>query len=636
MTDKMESNTSKKKARSFDVMEMFEQARQTAIERTQSSVDEGEVTVSSVHIDKLIVDDDSSNNTNSDSSKTEKQNIPSESSNANATEEDIGPPLPPGFKQISVESSQEDEATIGPSVPPTITDSIVDPDSDEEYDDEDEEDESLENKIPASYEIVLEHSDKIVSALALDPSGARLVSGGYDFEVKFFDFAGMDASLHAFRTVRPCECHQIRSLQYSSTGDRILIVAGNAQAKVLDRDGHEVIECVKGDQYIVDMASTKGHTAMLNSGSWNPKIREEFITCSNDCTVRLWDVSNAKKHKNIIKPKGNSGRKTVPTACTYSRDGQYIAAACQDGSIQMWSQNKHTFVYPALHSKKAHTAGTDTSCISFSHDGKTLASRGGDDTLKLWDIRKFRDPLAEVNNLINTFPMTDCVFSPDDKMVATGISVKKGTEKGRLVFFDSNGLNKVSEMEISDSSVVRTLWHPKLNQIMVGCADGKVHLFYDPKISQRGAMLCSVKQKKKSKQVQVMASQTIITPYALPMFRVSRPSNTRKFEEKLRKDPVKSHRPDLPIYGPGTGGRVGAKGATLSQYVAQTLAKRKPDVWENDPRGAILRHAEEAAKNPYWVDPAYKKTQPNPVFQEPEKEKKDDDITPVWKKMKKT
>lgn len=57
-----------------------------------------------------------------------------------------------------------------------------------------------------------------------------------------------------------CPCvlsHQITSLQYSITGDVILVVSGNAQAKVLDRDGFNVMECVKGDQYIVDMAKTK-------------------------------------------------------------------------------------------------------------------------------------------------------------------------------------------------------------------------------------------------------------------------------------------------------------------------------------------------------------------------------------------
>lgn len=26
----------------------------------------------------------------------------------------------------------------------------------------------------------------------------------------------------------------------------------------------------------------KGHTAMLHTGSWHPKIKGEFVTCSND------------------------------------------------------------------------------------------------------------------------------------------------------------------------------------------------------------------------------------------------------------------------------------------------------------------------------------------------------------------
>lgn len=37
----------------------------------------------------------------------------------------------------------------------------------------------------------------------------------------------------------------------------MLIVAGNSQAKVYDREGKKVLECVKGDPYIVDMAKTK-------------------------------------------------------------------------------------------------------------------------------------------------------------------------------------------------------------------------------------------------------------------------------------------------------------------------------------------------------------------------------------------
>ena len=64
-----------------------------------------------------------------------------------------------------------------------------------------------------------------------------------------------------------------------------------------------------------------------------------IFVCS---TVRLWDVNTeGKKHKTCIKPKSQQGRKLVPTACAYSNDGRWVAAACQDGSIQIWDHNKN-------------------------------------------------------------------------------------------------------------------------------------------------------------------------------------------------------------------------------------------------------------------------------------------------------
>uniref|UniRef100_A0A8C5DVW4 WD repeat-containing protein 70 n=1 Tax=Gouania willdenowi TaxID=441366 RepID=A0A8C5DVW4_GOUWI len=446
-----------------------------------------------------------------------------------------------------------------------------------------------------------------VSALALDPSGARLVTGGYDYDVRFWDFAGMDQALNAFRSLQPCDCHQIKSLQYSITGDAILVISGNAQAKVLDRDGFNVMECIKGDQYIVDMANTKGHTAMLNSGCWHPKIKEEFMTCSNDGTVRTWDVKSEKQHKSVFKPRSFQGKKVIPTCCTYSRDGKLIAAGCQDGTIQIWDRNLS--VHTKYHSRQAHAPGSDTSCLCFSYDGTTLASRGGDDTLKTWDIRNFKKPVNVATGLTNYFSMTDCCFSPDDKLVVTGTSVKKDEGNGKLVFFDRLSFQRVHEIEVTNASVVRCLWHPKLNQIMVGTGNGLAKVYYDPIKSQRGAMLCVVKTKLKEKHAEALTQEYIITPHALPMFREARQRSTRKQLEKDRLDPKKSHKPEPPVSGPGRGGRVAAHGGTLSSFIVKNIALDKTD--DSNPREAILRHAKEAAENPFWIAPAYTNT----VFQ---------------------
>ncbi|XP_071373351.1 WD repeat-containing protein 70 [Centroberyx affinis] len=622
-----------KKARTFDLDAIFEQTRRTAIERSQrvfderQKEDEGESSHSvkssgSSQRDKAVTatsrkqESDSSDDSSSDS-------------DSDSDSELIGPPVPP---QLTAQEDDDDEL-VGPPLPPGYTGSTAhneDDDEDDEGEVLDEDDDNPVKKIPDTHEITLQHGTKTVSALGLDPSGARLVTGGYDYDVRFWDFAGMDQALQAFRSLQPCECHQIKSLQYSITGDVILVVSGNAQAKVLDRDGFNVMECVKGDQYIVDMANTKGHTAMLNGGCWHPKIKEEFMTCSNDGTVRTWDLNSDKKHKSVFKPRSFQGKRVTPTCCTYSRDGKLIAAGCQDGTIQIWDRNLS--VHTKFHCRQAHTPGSDTSCLTFSYDGMTLASRGGDDTLKTWDIRSFKKPLNVATGLTSYFPMTDCCFSPDDKLLVTGTSVKKDQGNGKLVFFDRTSFQRVYEIEVTNASVVRCLWHPKLNQIMVGTGNGLAKVYYDPVKSHRGAKLCVVKSKRKEKQAETLTQDYIITPHALPMFREARQRSTRKQLEKDRLDPKKSHKPEPPVSGPGRGGRVAAHGGTLSSFIVKNIALDKTD--DSNPREAILRHAKDASENPYWVAPAYTATQPEPVFAEESEEDEEADKEPQWKKRK--
>lgn len=56
-----------------------------------------------------------------------------------------------------------------------------------------------------------------------------------------------------------------------------------------------------------------------------------------------------------------------------------------------------------------------------------------------------------------------------------------------------------------------------------------------------------VKLHRKAQHSEVVSSQQVITPHALPLFRQERRKTSRKQMEKDRLDPVKSKRPDLPI-----------------------------------------------------------------------------------------
>ncbi|RZC35809.1 gastrulation defective protein 1 -like [Asbolus verrucosus] len=545
-----------KKAKTFDIKEMIQQVKATAREITKNPKHEQE-----------------------DSEDEDEDEL-------------IGPPVPVNLEQSTSKETQKTSVN-------------------EASDSDEEEEEEEVNKlfIPWSREATMTHGNKAVTAISVDPSGARLASGSVDYDVSFWDFAGMDSNMRSFRTLQPAENHPIRCLNYSGTGDLLLVISGASQAKVLDRDGFEKLETVKGDMYITDQGKTKGHTAGLLAGCWNPIIKEEFLTTSADGTVRTWDFyEGGKNHKSIIKCRAQNGLKVSPTAVSYGREGKVIACGCADGSLQLWDLRKSS-VAPTSQIRKAHLPGEVTS-IRFSHVGNMLLTRSCDETMKLWDVRKFKTCVHSVGDLFTRYDTTDAIFSPNDAIVATGVSLRKGESEGSIFFYDSADFSLIQKIPITNSHTIKLLWHPKLNQIFVGTGDGAIKCLFDQKRSLRGATLCAAKVHRKAQHSEIVSTQQVITPHALPLFRQERRKTSRKQMEKDRLDPVKSRRPDLPITS-GQGGRVASSGGTLSSYVIRNLGLSKRVDDDQDPREAILKYAKEAAENPYWITPAYAKTQPD-------------------------
>ncbi|OAY32699.1 WD repeat-containing protein 70 [Manihot esculenta] len=533
----------------------------------------------------------------------------------------IGPPRPPAGFSNAVEDDEDGKVMVGPSGDDDDDDSVMigpprPPPSRDSDSEEEEEEEENRHRIPMSNEIVLKGHSKVVSALAVDHTGSRVLSGSYDYTVRMYDFQGMNSRLQSFRQLEPFEGHQVRNLSWSPTADRFLCVTGSAQAKIYDRDGLTLGEFVKGDMYIRDLKNTKGHISGLTCGEWHPKTKETILTSSEDGSLRIWDVNDFKSQKQVIKPKlARPGRIPV-TTCAWDREGKCIAGGIGDGSIQIWNLKPGWGSRPDLHLEKAHS--DDITGLKFSSDGRFLLSRSFDGSLKVWDLRKTKDTLRAFEDLPNNYAQTNIAFSPDEKLFLTGTSVEReSTTGGLLCFYDLEKLDLVSRVGISPTcSVVQCMWHPKLNQIFATSGDksqGGTHILYDPTLSERGALVCVARAPRKKSVDDFEAQPVIHNPHALPLFR-DQPSRKRQ-REKILKDPIKSHKPELPITGPGYGGRVGAsKGSLLTQYLLKQGGMIKETWMEEDPREAILKYADVAAKDPKYIAPAYSETQPQPVF----------------------
>lgn len=518
----------------------------------------------------------------------------------------IGPPPPPMGPVVD-----DDGPVIGPPRPPESV--------------QDEEEEETRYRIPMSNEIVLKGHSKVVSALAVDHSGSRVLSGSYDYTVRMYDFQGMKRDLGSFRQIEPSEGHQVRALSWSPTAGFFLCVTGSAQAKIYDRDGLTIGEFVKGDMYIRDLKNTKGHISGITCGEWHPHKKETVLTSSEDGSLRIWDVNDFKSQKQVIKPKlARPGRVPV-TTCTWECEGKSIAGGIGDGSIQIWNLKPGWGSRPDLQVEKAHS--DDITALKFSSDGRHLLSRSFDGTLKVWDLRQMKQCLKVFEDLPNNYAQTNIALSPDEQLILTGTSVERDSPIGGLLcFYDREKLELVSRIGISPTcSVVQCAWHPKLNQVFATTGDksqGGTHVLYDPTLSERGALVC-VARAPRTKSVDDFAVQPLIhNPHALPLFR-DQPSRKRQ-REKILKDPMKSHKPELPMTGPGHGGRTGtSSGSLLTQYLLKKGGMLKETWMDEDPREAILKYAEVAEKEPKYIAPAYAETQPKPVFQESDSEDED-------------
>ncbi|OCK75821.1 cyclin-dependent kinase 8/11 [Lepidopterella palustris CBS 459.81] len=511
--------------------------------------------------------------------------------------------------------------------------SIPDQHDDTEDSDGDDSDDEEEDEFPVSHELLIKTHERAVTTVSLDQSGSRLVTGSNDCTFKLHDFSAMTSTtIRAFKSVDPSaskssassETHPIHQVAFNPhSAAQMLVITATPQAKIFSRDGELLSEFVKGDMYLRDMHNTKGHVSEITSGAWHPTNRDLCVTGGTDSTVRIWDVNNRREQKDVLVHKsraaGSAGRTRI-TAVTWGSPAQggnpILVAAALDGSLVMWD-GEGPYHRPFGEIRDAHAKNTWTSGLDISADGRLVITRGGDDTIKLWDTRKFKSPITTVSHpsTSSQYPTTSIRFSPSSANVITG------SETGHIHILNPATLRPELVTPVTPGSpLITVLWHPKLNQIITGSANAETHILYNPTISNGGAKTVMSKAPKRrhidddptrtTDLAEGLSGDAIITPGGLPgsntgatSFAARHPTVGLTASGKSR-DP---RRPHVPVTTPF------AKSTPDERHIREHIPLSS--MRDEDPREALLKYAEKAKKDPLFTN-AWKETQPETIYAE--------------------
>ncbi|CAD8102096.1 unnamed protein product [Paramecium sonneborni] len=474
---------------------------------------------------------------------------------------------------------------------------------------------------PITHQLLIKGHTKQATAIGIDNAGSRLVTGAYDCIVRFWDFYGMDKNTHSFRLVTPYEGNQVNQISWAKDGKNVLIICADAQACVLDREGKRTMDTHRGDMYIRDILKTIGHTAAINSGCFHPDFSDVFVTCSDDGTVRIWDmtkklygVAQCLTHKDAVKCVDKTGHK-VQVQCVTIR-GRLLLCYCSDKTIKAYEVNQNCREIkkrPLFTIQDAHKEFVTK--IKILADQKRFITQSVDNTIKLWETSNTKHHIYLQYCSINRFPPTRFDLNFDESILVTahhtfkdGYQIAGPTE---LLFLNVNDLSINCRVQLFDQAITEVLWHPTLNQIFLGSDDGHVRALFNPKLSQKGALLATNRAVKFVHAENMELERHVLIPENLYIFKVSETVHGgMKIVEEKKSAKDQPRKPEPPQKGPGKGGKRSGP-ATLTQNIMSTLNDRpeKEDVVEELTKLDYI-----TKQNPQYVAQAYKNTQPVQIY----------------------
>jgi WD40 repeat protein len=203
----------------------------------------------------------------------------------------------------------------------------------------------------------------------------------------------------------------------------------------------------------------RGHTNLVRGVVHLPSGRR-IITCSYDCSLRLWDLESGAQIGNDWRDeRDKAGVSTI----ALSPNGNTVASGSSDGMVKLWDVKTGKVVAKWT----GHSGLVWRVCWNAS--GDCVASGSNDGTARVWDVVSGNIILGPIKTgHQNVYAV---IYSPDTTKIVTG-----GFNENAIKIWDAKTGELLSTVK-HEHSVWSLAWTSNQKKLISRSSDGLVRIF---------------------------------------------------------------------------------------------------------------------------------------------------------------